>query len=342
MKRKVMHLLASNSYSGAENVVISLIQQLSDEFDCYYVSPDGTIAKNLKEKGIAFVPLQKLSFSNVKKAIQQIEPDVIHAHDFTASIIAAAVGKEYSVLSHLHQNPSWLGKFNLKSVAYGVSARRFQKIITVSNQIEDEFIFAKQFDGKFKVIENTVNTQSVVALAKEQVSTEQYDVVYLGRFADVKNPMKFIQLVEKLQKKIVPFKAIMIGDGPLLAECTDYIQEHQLNISLTGFQTNPYPYLASGKLLVVTSEWEGFGLAAVEALALGKPVIATPVGGLNSIITEECGGLRKSTKEMMALIEVVLSDEKLYHKLSVGAVERADLYNDLDKWKEAFAAEYQK
>lgn len=62
-------------------------------------------------------------------------------------------------------------------------------------------------------------------------------------------------------------------------------------IRLYGFQKNPYIYLKQAKVMCMPSKWEGFGLAAVEALALGKPVIAAPVGGLNDIINDNCGKL---------------------------------------------------
>ena len=51
-------------------------------------------------------------------------------------------------------------------------------------------------------------------------------------------------------------------------------------------QSNPYPYLNAGKVMVMPSAWEGFGLAAVEGMCLGKPVVCSGVGGLADIVDE--------------------------------------------------------
>ena len=55
MKKRVLHLLASNSYSGAENVVCTIIDNCS-EYDMYYCSPDGPIRKSLEDRKINFIP----------------------------------------------------------------------------------------------------------------------------------------------------------------------------------------------------------------------------------------------------------------------------------------------
>ena len=63
---KVLHLLASKRFSGAENTACQIIK-LFDNAEMCYCSPDGQIAQTLKEKEIRFIPLEKLSFKNVKK-----------------------------------------------------------------------------------------------------------------------------------------------------------------------------------------------------------------------------------------------------------------------------------
>ena len=56
-----------------------------------------------------------------------------------------------------------------------------------------------------------------------------------------------------------------------------------------GFISNPYPYIAASDALIITSLSEGFPTIAVEAMALGKPVISTPVAGTEELITEYTG-----------------------------------------------------
>ena len=64
MKKNILHLLASNSYSGAENVVCTIIDNFN-EYNMYYCSPDGPIKKTLEDRNIKFIPLKRLSILKI-------------------------------------------------------------------------------------------------------------------------------------------------------------------------------------------------------------------------------------------------------------------------------------
>ena len=91
---KILHLLASNKYSGAENVVCQIIDMFKNEIEMAYCSPNGPIENTLKDKQITFLPLSKLSKSEIQKIINTYKPDVIHAHDVKASIVASGFAKK--------------------------------------------------------------------------------------------------------------------------------------------------------------------------------------------------------------------------------------------------------
>ena len=88
---------------------------------------------------------------------------------------------------------------------------------------------------------------------------------------------------------------------------------------MVGFKANPFPILNNAKILCLTSKWEGFGLVATEALVLGKPVVATPVGGLPSIVNSTCGLLCDELQEFVSEISKLLEEESYYNKKSFGA-----------------------
>ena len=88
---RILHILTSNRFSGAENVVCQIIGMMKDEPDVEmrYCSPDGQIREALAEREITFAPISELSVSEVKRAIKETKPDIIHAHDMRASFVAA-------------------------------------------------------------------------------------------------------------------------------------------------------------------------------------------------------------------------------------------------------------
>ena len=122
--------------------------------------------------------------------------------------------------------------------------------------------------------------------------------------------------------------------GELREIVEEKIQELGLEeiINLKGFLENPYEILQKCKVLCMPSRWEGFGLAAVEALALGVPVVATEVGGLPGIIDESCGKLCDSKETFVEEIGSLLSDSELYRKKISGANKRAEELDNIDQY----------
>ena len=112
------------------------------------------------------------------------------------------------------------------------------------------------------------------------------DFLFLGRLTREKDPLRFLHLIAEAKKEKGTIKAIVIGDGSMREAMSKYIHQMDLesNVYMKGFQENPYPYLRYANTLLMTSIWEGFGLAALEAMLLGCPVLATPVGGLQKLV----------------------------------------------------------
>ena len=334
-KLKVMHVLCMGSFSGAENVAITLINSLKDEVDSVYVSPTGSIHDVLVENDIKHYIVDKVSVPEIRKAIKDEKPDIIHAHDFTAGIVSALSTLRIPVINHLHNNSLWIKSLCIKSIAYGLSALRYKKILTVSDAVMDEYIFGKLLKKKTEVVGNPINLQVIRDKAEKAELNEPSDVVFLGRLSEPKNPIFFIEIINELVKKMPELKVAVIGDGELREAVEKKIAGYGLenNIRLWGFQKNPYGLVKNSKVMCMPSKWEGFGLAAVEALSLGKPVVAAPVGGLKKIVTDECGKLCESKEEFAESLYELLNDTLLLENKMSHAIERADVYDNIDKYK---------
>ena len=111
---KIIHFLNTNKYSGAENVAISIINQMKNDNEIIYVSLDGPIREYLEENNITFEPIKKIGISELRRVIKKYNPDIIHAHDFTASIISSLVRGKRKLISHIHNNVKWLRNVNVK------------------------------------------------------------------------------------------------------------------------------------------------------------------------------------------------------------------------------------
>jgi len=334
MRKTIMHVLNTGTYSGAENVVMTIISalRLNNDYDFIYVSLDGSISEVCKNNNIRFVPIEKMSISEIRRVVKVYRPDIIHAHDFTASIICACSGIHLPVISHLHNNPPWLQKYCINSFAYLFSCLRYVRILAVSKSILDEYIFSNFIKKISIVVSNPVDISIVQEKAKlVSNKKEGYDIVFIGRLSIPKNPQRFIGIIDKVRKDFPTIKAAIIGAGILENECRIIIEQSNLNsnIELLGFIENPYGILSNSKMLCITSDWEGFGLVAVEALSLGKPVIATPVGGLPSIVNNDCGRLCETDDEFAVEIKQLLLDKTYWCKKSKMALNRAKYLNNI-------------
>lgn len=333
-KLRVLHILNTDSFSGAENVVINIINNGEEKIEGMYVSKDGSIRNVLEEESIQFYPLCKLNLRNVKRVICETKPDIIHAHDFRAGIIAACSTSKIPIINHLHNNSPWLGSFNFKSFFWGIVATRYKKILTVSDSVMKEFLFGSFFEKKTQIVGNPIELSKVIKKAGEHYDGLSYDIAFLGRLTEQKNPLFFLEIVNELRNKIPSLKVAIIGEGELRQDVERRIAELQLEdtIKLYGFLNNPYPVLNMCKVLCMPSKWEGFGLAAVEALTLGKPVFASPVGGLVNIVNSECGDLCTTQSDYVLALESILSDETYYNEKSQKAFERAEELENMDKY----------
>ncbi len=324
---KVVHILNSREYSGAENVVIQIIKySCQHNIEAYYVSPKGKIEERLKQEGIVYYMVDALNVYNIKKVIKKVNPDIIHAHDYTASIVSAISSQGIRVVSHLHNNTPWIKKYGWKTWAFFLSTCKYSDILYVSGAIEREYVFSKYIKCKKIVVGNPINLSIVEEKAKEKpTDSEKYHIVFIGRLAKQKRPDIFLDIIAEIVKEFPEIKACIMGNGELYPALIQKREELGINsnVSFLGFVENPYPILKNAKILLITSDWEGFGLVAIEALSLGKPVVSTQVGGLIDVVNNECGYLCKNKKELLLSCLKLLKNDKLYREKSNKALQRA-------------------
>lgn len=335
-KKKIIHLLQSNKYSGAESVVCQIIESMnvySTAYEMIYVSPYGPIQNVLKKKKIAYFVLNRFSQKEIDRAIKELNPDIIHAHDFNASVRVAKY-KDKIIISHLHNNPLWFSKLDYRTVIYTLCLNSYKKIIGVSESVKKEYLFSKLIDKKFVLLPNVVDREKIIRMSKEQNDLSS-DLLYVGRLSKEKDPLSFLKIIQKLVVDNKDVKAIMIGEGELYNECKNFIDRNSLqdNVNMLGFVENPYKYMKKTKLLVMTSVYEGFGLVAVEAMSLGVPVICRPVGGLVDIVNNDRGAFCKTIDEFTTTLQNLLSNNSEIIIRKDNAIKKSIQFCDLTKYR---------
>lgn len=106
------------------------------------------------------------------------------------------------------------------------------------------------------------------------------------------------------------------------------------NVEFLGYQSNPLNYLVNSKVMIMTSRYEGLPMTVLESLALGVPVVSTPVDGLLDVIENDINGyLSNDDNVIVQRVCEIISDNDLRRRLSHNAAQKFDMICDLDKYK---------
>lgn len=335
---KVLHVLKSSIYSGAENVVLTIMKNLENEYDFLYLASEGPVRDELEREYIPFVLVQEFNRDSLKRVIHDWHPDVIHAHDFSATVLCASVRGQFRLISHLHYDPPWVKRWNMKTLIYTFCKRKIRKVLTVSEKMYQSMVFSKQLEDRWVAIGNPIDVKRIWRMAEQPFPEEQEtecDLIFVGRFVEQKNPQRFIELVAALkQAGWSAIQSWMLGSGELLEECEAMIQRLglQKNISIKGFQKNPYVYMKRAKVMCITSRWEGFGLVALEANILGIPVLSTRNAGCSEILGDEAEELCDTNEQFVRKLKTLCENPAAYKAWQNRALRRGEQYDDMDKY----------
>lgn len=319
--KKIFFIMSTNDVSGAEKVNFRIIDNLSDKYEFYWVSKKGPINNYLKHKNINWIEIKDLSIKEIKRIIADFEPDILHATDFKASVICSLTNSKIPLIEHIHNNSTWIKKICFNSLAFLYAGIKASKILTVSNSIEEEYIFSKILKNKITCINNPVSRKEI--LDKTDINNNKiYDICCVGRLTAAKNPQRFIMIINELKKQFPKIKAIWVGDGELKDICINLINKYKLeaNIKLIGFQKNPYTFMSQSKIFMLAGDWEGYGLVAFEALTLGLPCVVSSVGGLKEIVDNSCGKLCNNVSEFVLELKYLLENKVALAEKSKNAI----------------------
>ena len=127
-----------------------------------------------------------------------------------------------------------------------------------------------------------------------------------------KNHLQLVDAIALLRANGIPARALIIGDGPMRAavEARARGRGVENDVVISGFQHDVRPYVAACDVMTLCSFTEAFSMAAVEAMALGKPVVHSNVGGASEMIVPGHNGFLYPVGDTRALVAklVILSD----------------------------------
>ncbi|WP_422389995.1 CDP-glycerol glycerophosphotransferase family protein [Arthrobacter sp. N1] len=232
---------------------------------------------------------------------------------FWAALFAAGPSESTtkSIFLHNDMQSEWLHRFRYLESMFRLYPL-YDSLISVTESVSEENKqqLSSQFGldpEKFHYSNNLVNADATVALSQEPVPEDIEEwigdcptlFVTAGRLSPEKDHSKLLQSFALLAADHQESKLIILGDGPLRNRLERQIEQLDLTskVLLAGLRLNPFPVIRRGDCFVFSSNYEGQGLAVLEALILGKPVISTDVVGPRSILEDGFGLLVENSIE---------------------------------------------
>ncbi len=209
---------------------------------------------------------------------------------------------------------------NMNTPQNNAEYKRFDKIVHVSQATQNKFlIYNPTLKDKCTVIYNFINPDRLRQLAGVTQEHGIFTIVSVGRFDANKNMSACVSIGAELKRLNIPFKWVLVGNGPEYDFIQSKIVESDLQDSfvLVGNQKNPYTYIANADLYVSTSKTESFGLSIYEAISLEIPALAYSYPAVYEIISNGANGyiVNPNISEMTEKIAMLAIQKNTYNSL---------------------------
>ncbi|MDQ1363707.1 MAG: hypothetical protein QG652_1569 [Pseudomonadota bacterium] len=324
MKKKVLHVIESLEFGGAEMVVINLANKLSDKYDVSIcmTKRQGDLCARVSDK----VRLHYLGckegndLSAIKKIINLIKDnqiDIVHVHNWSVFIEAVTAARLAGVKKIIHtihgpymaHGKSMLTviKKNVRRAMENLLSVFVYRFVPVSYSIRDYLL--RDFcinSGKVLPIHNGISGFELNR--KRSLAPGILQLITVGRVAKIKNHRMMLSGLRKALDAGVRATLTIVGDGPEYENICEHARSLNLDshIEFLGFRSDIADIMADKDVYILTSDYEGISIALLEAMSIGLPAIATSVGGVPETVIDHGSGILIEKGNADALAKAII------------------------------------
>jgi len=306
-KKKILFLLEAFDKGGIEKVTLDIVNNLDPEKYDITVQTFwyGGHCQSLVHDNVRVVPFFfKRYVRGVIRLIRYLPPKMLYTlfvHGTYDVEIAASDGGAAKVISgSINRNARKICWVHMDVVARGSKLPEFRNADT-ARHIYEKFdqivpvsqVCAEKFQEKFgdkypiTVVRNPLPVSEILckaAFGSVLPDENRIKIVCVGRLVEQKGFDRLVEACRQLKDNgFTDFKVYIIGEGPERNNLESSIKKYQLDamIKLVGFQENPYGYIKSADIFLLTSRDESFSLVLGESMIIGTPVVATDCTGVS-------------------------------------------------------------
>jgi len=304
-----------------------------------------------------YPPYETALASTMVDVIRNNNLDLLHVHyaiphasaAFMAKKILEQEGKKIPVITTLHGTDITLvGRDKTYAPVVAFSINQSDAITAVSNNLRDETYKTFNIEKEIEVIYNFVDVKRftrkpIDAFRRVIAPNGEKILIHASNFRKIKRVPDVIRIFYNVHKEI-PAKLLFVGDGPERQPAEELSRKLDLgdDVRFVGKQEQMEDILAIGDLFLLPSEYESFGLVALEAMAAGVPVVSTNVGGLSEINIPGVTGYMSELGDIDSMSQQaieILKDEKILKGFKERSAEHAkkfDIHNIVPQYEQLY------
>ncbi len=344
-KIKVLHLINNLEIGGAEVLLFETLRKMNRErFSNFvaYLTDKGSLEHSLTSVGFEVFDLSwngKVSpFLLFKLAglLSRIKPDIVHTHSVQSDFVGHLVCvlrkfKNRVTTQHRAFHPKQ------KTLFYRLArtlTHRSAKVIAVSSYCRQYLVneLGYQFDN-IRVVHNGIDLSKFVPKNYYGKKDKFVKIGTLGRLHTSKGLPTLIKAISRIAAEI-DVRCTIPGSGELERDLKKMVGDYNLNDKVKFLgplnEEEKIRYLLDLDIFVQPSYWEAFGIAILEAMAVGLPVIASDLDGIPELVIDRKSGLLvrpKDEKKLAQALIVLSKDPQLRRELGVNARKHATQFS---------------
>lgn len=355
-KKKILFLIHDLGPGGAEKVLVNLVNNMdSSLFDISVISLfGGGVNEQFLKPHIHYLAAFHYMPRGNSHLMKLLSPKQLHCwlikehYDIevsylegpSARIISGCPYADTKLVSWIHveqHTPKVAAKAFRSYKESAQCYRKFHKTVCVSGYVKQDFLALYPGLSAIDVLYNTNETEQITQKMQEPVNTglfrgDEIKLCGVGKLMPIKGFDRIVRIHKRLLDEGHPVHTYLLGDGPERAKIEDYIGQNHLESSVTllGYCTNPYKYVAHCDLFLCASTAEGFSTAATEALIVGTPVCTVDVSGMKEMLGEnnEYGVVTENNEDALYQgIKRLLDDPDLLSHYKKLAKERGKKFS---------------
>lgn len=353
---RILHVITSLLTGGAEKLMVDLLPRLKQrglEVDLLlFDGTDTPFRRAAEEAGIKVMDMGKGGsvYSPVKlfKLLPYLKKyDVIHTHNTACQLFAAIdsllCSAKLCTTEHGGTNRRRVWKWYARVDRWMYN--RYRKVICISDKAEENL---RQFIGKSKAdiltINNGIDVEKYASASAspslERMAPGSRKVIMVAGFRWEKDQDTIIKALPLLPSD---FHLFLVGDGVRRHDCEALAEQQGVagRVHFMGLRSDIPELLHAADYVVMSSHFEGFGLAAVEGMATAKPVLASDVDGLHDVV-KDAGILfpHGDSAALAAEIKHLSENPEKYKEVASLCRERANQF-DISSMADGYSKVYQ-